>query len=524
MRKIKWLCVLGLFALLSENSFAQRGDFRQLYQGQSIDDLIINYMQMHNIPGLSMAIVQAPYIPRVVGYGIADTKSQRLVATNTMFNIGPVTSAFTAVAIMQLVDEGKLKLDDPIKLYLTSIPASWQAITVRQLFTHASGIPSFTKEAQFNYQNNYTHDQIISLVKDKPLLFQPGTAVFNSSTDFYLLGMIVEKTSGMSYEDYVTKNQIDRLQLKHTFFISTLHKVQNEINNKSVPFKHSEFKHNPIFINPTEPATGYTQINGTISEVKPNSESATYADSGIVSSAQDISIWDIALAGDILIKDQKNRDFLYHSITLNNGKVIPANAGWQFPGHPGLMYIEGSVPGFSSFLSRFTGPNDLLCVTLLANKDNLVDLEILARKISGAYGAHFAPPSGAPWIISRESPYSVEETINRFAKAIEQAGAKVFARIDHSANATQAGQQLNPMQVLIIGNPRVGTDLLQNSTIGLDLPLRVMAWREKSGIVWLTFTNPVELAKQYGIQGQQALLLKMYQGLNTAATKATTAY
>ncbi len=103
------------------------------FAGQSIDAMIADFMAEHAIPGLSLAIVQAPYIPRASGHGLADTATSRLVGTNTLFDLGEMTEAYTAVAIMQLVEAGKLRLEDRIGAGLTDLPAAWEAITVRDV-------------------------------------------------------------------------------------------------------------------------------------------------------------------------------------------------------------------------------------------------------------------------------------------------------------------------------------------------------------------------------------------------------
>lgn len=91
---------------MNAHSGSGRGDYHVLYQGQSVDDLIMEYMEENNIPGISLAIVQAPYITRVTGYGLADTEKKLLVSTRTLFYVGQLTHAYTAVAIMQLKEEG----------------------------------------------------------------------------------------------------------------------------------------------------------------------------------------------------------------------------------------------------------------------------------------------------------------------------------------------------------------------------------------------------------------------------------
>lgn len=510
-------------------SASGRGDYHTLYEGQSVDDLVIKFMEENNIPGLSLAIVQAPYITRVVGYGLADTQTKRLVATNTVFNIGQLTNAYTAVAVMQLKEEGKLQLDHSLSDYLpdAGIPQKWQAITIRDLLTHSSGLPSYTEASGFDFSKDYTSAQIIALIKNKELLYAPGTQTSNSATDFFLLGLIIEKTSGMSYQDYVIRNQIERIGLKHTFFISNQNTIKNEVNNETSPFKHSEFLKNTEMINPAEPALGYKEVNGINTAEKPLSWSSNFSNSGIMASSADVSTWDIALAGDILLKDPEDRKFLYNPVTLKNGKVVPGNSGWFFPGHKGMMEIKGNIPGYSSFLSRFTAPTELVCVTLLVNKGDVADLDILGRKIAGAFDKQLAAPMGAAWSETIQSPYSVKDTLDRVEAIIKSQGGKVFARIDHSGEATKAGETLQDTQVLVIGNPKKGTALMQaNPAMALDLPFRIMATTGPGGQTWLSFTNPVKLAKAYhvGDPKQMDLLKQMGAALNKVCQKAVSPY
>ncbi|WP_454784347.1 serine hydrolase [Legionella sp. WA2024007413] len=485
---------------MNTRSGSGRGDFHTLYQGHSVDDLIIEYMEENNIPGMSLAIVQAPYITRVIGYGLANTEKKLLVSPHTLFPVGQLTHAFTAVAIMQLLEEGKLHLEDPISASISSLPQEWQAVTIGQLLTHSSGIPDYSECEGFSYHKDYHPEEIFNLIKDPNLLFTSGTKMKPSASNYYLLGIIIENLSGMSYEAYVTKNQIERVGLKCTSFIKNTSSIANEVNNGTTPFKHSEFLHNPSYIDPIEVAVGYTADNKAAPEL---TWTTTFAHSGIMASAENISRWDIGLAGSILIKEAEHRDFLYQCITLNNNTVIPGNASWLFPGHPGLMEIKGNVPGFSTFLSRFTAPDELLCVTLLANKENLFDLDILARKIAAAFNIKLAAPEGAG-SQTLQSPYSVSQTIERITDMITQKGGKIFAHIDHSSEAQRVNQTLPPTEVLIIGNPEKGTALMQeNAAVALDLPLRIMVTEDKRGQVWLSFTDPIQLGKKYHLQDQQ---------------------
>lgn len=505
------LHIMAAFLPAAAHAGAGRGDYHVAKDGQSIDDLVIEFMDTNQIPGMSVAIVQAPYITRVVGYGFADQEKKTLVASRTVFNVGQLTNAFTGVAIMQLKEEGKLNLDDPMTKYLPWAPQSWSKVTIRHCLTHTSGIAGYDKAASFSYAGEHSKDQMIALLKNEPVQFEPGTRFSNSTTDAYLLGLIVEAASGQTYETYVNRNQFERIGLQHTFFLSTLKNMRNELGNGTQPAAHKRFLHESALINPTEPATGYDEKNNSLVATPGNDWNATFASSGIAASAEDISLWDIALAGDILLKDAEDRSFLYRPVTLKNGTQAPGNSGWLFPGHKGLMEIKGNVPGYSAFLSRFTAANELLCVTLLANRSDVVDLDVLARKIAAAYDRQLGTPDSAHWVGSVQSPYSVSETIDRAAALVKANGGKVFARIDHSAEAGAVHQDLRPTQVLMFGNPAVGTTLMQSrSSIALDLPLRIMATQDESGQVWLSFTDPQPLAAAYGFgQTDEALLQRM---------------
>jgi CubicO group peptidase (beta-lactamase class C family) len=279
--------VVALLLALPLFGQAARGNPDMSFGGETVDAMIAAFMKEHDVPGMAVAIVQAPYVTRVTGFGLADRERRTLVADNTVFDVGQMKNAYTAVAVMQLVEMGKIKLDD---------------------------------------------------VREKLRTADPS------------LEQLVEKASGVPYEEFVRKNQFERVGLRHTFFGADLARVP-----------HAK-------INPIEPATG----------------SGKPAPRAIYASARDVSLWDIALAGDLLIKDPAMRAVLY---VPGDAKRVGA---WEFPGRRGLMIATGSANGFSALLSRYTDPSELVCVTLLANKEGL-DLHALAERIAAAHNANLAP-------------------------------------------------------------------------------------------------------------------------------------
>lgn len=502
---------------LTEPAVAQRGNPQMAFGGQSIDEMVVEFMAEHAIPGLALAIVQAPYIPRVTGYGLADVAKKLLVSSNTLFDLGQMIEAYTGVAVLQLVEQGKLGLDDAIGRHLKDLPAAWTAISVRHLLMHASGIPDYRAAAG----TDATPAQAVAAAAGQSLAFAPGADVAASATDYLLLGLIVEAASGQGYRDFVQRNQIERLGLKHTVFAQDLAAVKREAV-ETTGGRHAGFLTDPALINPTEPATGYRSDSGG-DPVPFRAPAAAFLPGALLASAQDVSLWDIGLAGAILVKEPANRALLYGGARLNDGRAVPVMGGWRFPGHKGLMYVVGSTAGQSAFLSRFTDPDELVCVTLLVNREG-VDLSQLARRIAGAYDTRLGPPEGAPGMRARQSPYGVAETITRLEAVLKQGGVGIMARIDHAAGARTAGIVLPATEQLIFGNPAAGTQLmLSRRSVALDLPLRALAW-EEGGAVWLGYTDPVEIAHRNGVADRDAQALTMRHRLDAATLKAVTPY
>jgi uncharacterized protein (DUF302 family) len=125
-------------------------------------------------------------------------------------------------------------------------------------------------------------------------------------------------------------------------------------------------------------------------------------------------------------------------------------------------------------------------------------------------------------LITKQSAHSVSVTIDRLAAAVEGAGAKVFARIDHAKGAASVDMELRPTQMLMFGNPKLGTPaLLAGQTAGLDLPLRVVAYEDANGQVFVAYHNPSELSEDHGIPADAAVLKKMTGALDKLTNKAT---
>jgi CubicO group peptidase (beta-lactamase class C family)/uncharacterized protein (DUF302 family) len=530
LKSIAASAALVLFAssAMSQQAFEPklpivRGDAALQTHGQYIDELVADFMAENHLPGMTMAIVQAPYVPRSAGYGKTSTSLDELASTKTMWNVGPITQAFTAVAIMQLKEQGKLSVTDPIGKYVDDLPGAWQRVTIKQLMQHSSGIADYRAELDNNKQ--YTPRELLALVQNKPLLFRSGTEVRISATDATLLALAIERASGMSYHDFIWKNQIDAEALPSTMFASDMPRLAKIDRPASHPNdnQHSKFKKEVPFINPLEPATGYIATGDTLAPVPTEASENLFGFGDLWSSAEDISKWDIGLAGMTLLNSMEDHEFVYTPTKLDNGKVVPAMIGWEFTHHPGFMEIKGNSPGFSSYLSRFTAADELVCVTLLTNKEG-VDLTVLAREIADAYKSGLGPAVDQHHIVAQESKYDVAETVARIKSALAADKVPLFSVVDHSENATHAGLQLRPTAVLSFGNPKVGTRLMvQNQAIGLDLPLHLLVWQDERGRIWIGYPRLDELADRYGIK-DPATIAAMTGFMNHLVAQAANVY
>ena len=465
-----------------------RGSADVSYLGRTVDEMVWEFMEEQEIPGLTLAIVQAPYIPRVVGYGFSDAGQKRLASVNTLWPAGPISQGYAAVAIMQLYEDGSVDLDAPAAAYVDSLPEQWKSITVRQLLHHASGLADYRKQEGFSLTREWTFEELIGLTADLPLQFEPGTEVAQSATNFLLLTEVVERVSNMAYQEFVKKNQFELLGLKHTSFSEGLSAFHQEDLSLS-EYVHQIFKTDGRYIDPSETAVSYQSDGSAFPQMHSS-----------------------ALRG-----------FGYASWTLPDGRTVPGSAGWQFYHHRGLMDIKGSVPGFSSFLSRFTHPEELVCVTLMANREG-VDFTNLGRKIAGAFGDLLSTNYDDTRLFLMEGQFSADETVNRLEKQLNALGIPVFAKFDHARNAVEAGLELRPTTVLVFGAPKVGTGLMQaDQSIALELPLKIAVWEDEAGSTWLAFPKMKPVAEEYSL-GDHPVIGNMQKLLERLVKRAANLY
>jgi D-alanyl-D-alanine carboxypeptidase len=277
-------------------------------------------------------LIQKSYGAAVEGWQIPNSPETR-------FEIASVSKQFTAAAILQLADNGKLNVDDPISKYYTEAPASWKGITVHQLLTHTSGLPNndlgnFTK----GICSPYAPDELIKTFRDRPLAFPPGSSWAYTNTEYYLLAYMIEKLSGEPYGAYLAHHIFSPLKMTHSGFASTL---------AIVP----------------QMAEGYTREDGILRHRDYFDRSLEIGAGGIYTNAEDLLLWNKALDSPGLLSA--------HALGLMFTAHPPGKYGYGWfvetsPRHK--IYHEGGDPGFAAFEARY--PDQRLVIIVLANEDD----------------------------------------------------------------------------------------------------------------------------------------------------------
>ena len=176
-------------------------------EADKIDDYLAAQMRQLHIPGLSLAIVHDGRITKAQGYGFANVELKARATKETVYEIGSNTKQFTAAAIMMLVQDGKVHLEDAITKYFPQAPAAWHGITIRHLLSHTSGIQNHVAvphwldvfRTNLAFETAPPRDELLKMFFTLPLEFRPGETWAYDNTGYYLLGIIIEQVSSKTY-------------------------------------------------------------------------------------------------------------------------------------------------------------------------------------------------------------------------------------------------------------------------------------------------------------------------------------
>jgi CubicO group peptidase (beta-lactamase class C family) len=270
----------------------------------SIDVFIKNKMQQKHIPALQLAVIRNNKVVKLNSYGIANLENNIPATDQSIFSINSITKAFTGVAIMQLVEEGKLKTTDLVSMYLDSLPAAWQKITLQQVLTHTSGLPDILNEDE-QVLGNGIEKLAMQKVKALPMEFNTGEKFSYNQTGYVLLGQIITKLSGMHFTRFIEERQFLVAGMPLTRFGDSYDVVPHSAGAYTMTkLVNGEFVRNQT------PGVGYIQFPLFFRTA-----------ASIQSTAGDMANWIIALKEGKLLKHKSSIDAMWKPAILNNGRV-----------------------------------------------------------------------------------------------------------------------------------------------------------------------------------------------------------
>ncbi len=332
----------------------------------AVDDFVEAHRAQHKIPGVSVAICRDGQVVKAAGYGLANVELAVPAKAETVFQSGSVGKQFTAMAVMMLVEEGKLGLADTLPKHFPGAPAAWKDITVRHLLTHTSGIKDWEGGADLDYRKDYTEEQLVKVAMKLRPDFAPGTQWSYSNTGYVLLGVLVRKASGHFYGDFLKQRVFAPLGMDATRIISEADIVRNR-------------------------AAGYDLKDGQLKNQEWVSPSLnTTADGSLYLTALDLAKWDGALAARRFLKPE-SYEAMWTPVRLQDGTTYPYGFAWGFDEQRGERVVEhgGSWQGFRTAIVRY--PDRRLSVIVLANL-SAAEPERMATHIAGIVEPTLALP------------------------------------------------------------------------------------------------------------------------------------
>jgi CubicO group peptidase (beta-lactamase class C family) len=372
----KHILIFTVLTIVQTLSFGQQNVF------QKIDSLILSKMKDNRIVGLSIGVVKDGEFFYTKGYGFTSVDSLYKVTENTVFHTASITKVFTASAIMQFVEREEIKLTDKLTDHLPDFKMKdhrYQQITIEHILTHSSGLPW---EHKFNNSPNDSTalEKFVSDLKNEKLNFAPGQkfdGTTYSNVGYSVLGLIIQRKSGMHYEEYIKKYILEPIQMTNSYFNHKL--IKQDIKAEPIILfgKSKEIERfnlygvikdvNPVLKYPNYPLIVKDTYGRTI-EHAPND--------GLISSATDLSHWMLELLkiysnssnqSNTFISQNTLKDMWSLKRSIENKKTSIGLCWWRYSDSPFGDYVHhpGREPGFSSVLMIY--PEKNVGITILCN-------------------------------------------------------------------------------------------------------------------------------------------------------------
>lgn len=360
-----FVLMLGMTTL----SGAQAVEGPQVTRAQ-IKEVVTKVMQERHIPGLSIAVSMPGGKVIEKSFGLANVEYKQPVEKDSIFEIGSISKTFTAIGIMMLQEEGKLSVNDKITKYFPQYPG-WNEITLKHLLQHTSGIKDVTDLEPFkgNQGKDWTPQEVVAGIAREPLDFEPGQKAKYSNTGCIILGLVIEKVTGISFGDFLAARITKPLGMAHTGLGSKSALIPKRVSGYT-----------------------YTYAGGLM-----NAEYASlalpYASGGILSTPSDLIKLAKVFRGEALLNKKSIREMFAPALLNNGTRYESSDPGLKITFGYGLDSIilkEGIIPaktggisGFNSFFAYFPGSQTMVALTANLN-NSLQDLLIIVDALFGS--------------------------------------------------------------------------------------------------------------------------------------------
>ncbi|HEX8116418.1 MAG TPA: serine hydrolase domain-containing protein [Pyrinomonadaceae bacterium] len=357
-------CALCLLALFSSSYAAAQQAARQEAlppeKVRQIEALVAAEMSKQKIPGLTVAVVSDRRVRWSRGFGLQDIENNVAARPATVYRLGSISKPITAVAVMQLFERGRLDLDAPVQKYCPAFPEKQWPVTTRQLLGHLAGVRHYKSDEEFNSTRLYASvTEGLSIFKDDPLLFEPGTKYSYTTHGYSVLGCVVEGASGQKFADYVTENVFKPALMEH----ARVDSVADIIPNRAQGYRITD--------------------KGVLTNSPLADNSYKVPGGGFVSTAEDLARFAVALQTDRLLR-RETLELMFTPQRLKDGKQTSYGLGWNVAKRPTGERAVGHSGGqqrVSTFLHM--QPEQGLAVVIMSNLEG-ARLGDLAQKIGDA--------------------------------------------------------------------------------------------------------------------------------------------
>jgi CubicO group peptidase (beta-lactamase class C family) len=408
--------LIHLLLLINLFAFAQPKNSSQ--HGKEFDQLLSTQFGAGH-PGATVLIARKGQVIYKNAFGLANMELSSPMRVDNIFKIGSITKQFTAIAILQLWEQGKLSLQDEITRFIPDYPTQGNKITIENLLTHTSGIRDHTSipDTVQRSKLDFTPIEMIDYFKNQPMRFAPGTRWEYSNSNYTLLGYIIEKITGKTYAEYLEENFFKPIGMIHSQYASDTKIIRGRVN-------------------------GYVKTKDGFENAPYTSMTQPYAAGSILSTVGDLLKWNQAVISYKLVK-KETLDRAWSRYKLRDGTLTNYGYGWRMgyiQGSPSIWHA-GLVRGFITMAIYL--PKEDVFVTVLTNSENNPIEEIVSKLAAIAIGNPYEYKAIAMDSVTLKSYEGVYENERGQQRIISVDGNKLYSRLNRAPKVEIKAYQKN---------------------------------------------------------------------------------